>query len=163
MKPKREWATPLAAGTFLLSAVTGVLIFFHVDSGLNKAAHEWLSWALLGAVLLHAATNFTALRTHLGSRRGQALLAFFAVVLALSFLPAGKGGEPPFLGPLRALAAAPLATVAQVARTSPEDLRGRLATAGYAADSDAQSVAELVGPDPRRQTQVLAAIMGKGR
>ena len=35
-------------GAFTLSAVTGVLMFFHLDSGLNKAAHEWLSWAMVG-------------------------------------------------------------------------------------------------------------------
>lgn len=163
MTLKREWVTPVAAGTFLLSAVTGVLIFFHVDSGLNKAAHEWLSWALLAAVALHGAVNFTALKMHLGSRRGQALVGLFLLVLALSFVPAGKGGEPPFLAPMRALAGAPLATVAEVARTTPEDLRRRLAAAGYAASSDRQSVAELVGPDPRQQTRVLGTIMGPSR
>lgn len=36
----REWATPLTIGSFLLIAVTGVLMFFHLDSGLNKLAHE---------------------------------------------------------------------------------------------------------------------------
>jgi hypothetical protein len=40
MTIQREWVTPIAAGAFLISAVTGVLIFFHVDSGLNKVAHE---------------------------------------------------------------------------------------------------------------------------
>lgn len=39
MAVQREWATPVAAGAFLLSAVTGVLIFFHIDSGLNKFVH----------------------------------------------------------------------------------------------------------------------------
>ena len=50
MSIKREWATPITIGAFLLSAVTGVLLFFHLDSGLNKLAHEWLSWVLLAAV-----------------------------------------------------------------------------------------------------------------
>jgi cytochrome b561 len=54
----REWATPLTIGSFLVIAVTGVLMFFHLDSGLNKLAHEWLAWAMLAAVGLHAAVHF---------------------------------------------------------------------------------------------------------
>ena len=40
MKLQRDWATPLTIGAFGLLAVTGVLMFFHPDSGLNKAVHE---------------------------------------------------------------------------------------------------------------------------
>lgn len=45
MTISRNWATPLTIGSFLLMAVTGLLMFFHLDTGLNKAAHEWLGWA----------------------------------------------------------------------------------------------------------------------
>ena len=62
MKLQRDWITPITMGAFGLLAVTGVLMFFHLDSGLNEAAHEWLSWVLLGGVALHAAKR-TANRT----------------------------------------------------------------------------------------------------
>lgn len=42
MALKRQWVTPLMAGSFILMATTGILMFFHLDSGLNKTAHEWL-------------------------------------------------------------------------------------------------------------------------
>lgn len=73
MAVQREWATPVAAGAFLLSAVTGVLIFFHIDSGVNKFVHEWLSWVLLGAVALHLVANFGGFKRHLVTRRSQVL------------------------------------------------------------------------------------------
>ena len=73
MAVQREWATPVAAGAFLLSAVTGVLIFFHIDISLNKFVHEWLSWTLLGAVALHLAANFGGIKRHLVTHRGQLL------------------------------------------------------------------------------------------
>jgi hypothetical protein len=154
----REWATPLAAGAFLLSAVTGVLVFFHADSGLNKVAHEWLSWVLLGAVVLHLIPNFPSLRRHLSSRRGQLLFGVFAVILAASFIGTGKKSEPPFVAPMRALSAAPLTTLAQVARLQPEELRSRLADAGLQPTSDAQSVADLAGSDVRKQVRVMAKV-----
>ena len=60
LNPHRPWITPLVIGTFVLMAVTGSLMFFHLDSGLNKAAHEWLGWAMVIAVVLHALMNLNA-------------------------------------------------------------------------------------------------------
>lgn len=158
MTIQREWATPVAAGAFLLSAATGVLIFFHVDSGLNKVAHEWLSWVLLGGVVLHVIANFGAFKRHLGNRRGQWLMGLFALVLLLSFINTGDKNAPPFAPPLRALSAAPLTTLAQVARIPPEELRARLLKAGLQATSDQQSLNDLTGPDLRKQIQVMGTI-----
>ncbi|MHB0982327.1 MAG: DUF4405 domain-containing protein [Thiobacillus sp.] len=161
MTIQREWVTPIAAGAFLISAVTGVLIFFHVDSGLNKFAHEWLSWVLLGAVALHMAANFSGFRRHLGSHRGQILLGLFVLVLGLSFAGSGANSEPPFAPPIRALSAAPLATLAEVAQLSPEALRERLAEAGIQPVSGEQSLRELTGPDLRRQVQILGLLFAE--
>jgi hypothetical protein len=36
---QRKWITPLVIDSFLLSAVTGVLMFFHLDVAWNKMAH----------------------------------------------------------------------------------------------------------------------------
>jgi len=159
MNLRREWITPITAGAFLLSAVTGVLIFFHIDTGLNKFAHEWLSWVLLGSVALHVAVNFIGFQNHLNARRGQMLIGAFALVLLLSFIPAGKKGEPPFIAPIRALSQAPLTTLALVAQVSPEQLHERLAKAGLQPQSDQQSLNDLTGPDPKRQVHVLRMLL----
>ena len=127
MNIQRSWATPVAAGAFLLSAVTGVLIFFHVDSGLNKAAHEWLSWLLLGGVVLHVLANLGGFKRHFASRGGLAVMGAFALALALSFIAPAAKGEPPFMASVRALSDAPLSTLALVARQTPEALRAKLA------------------------------------
>lgn len=163
MKIQREWVTPIAAGAFLLSAVTGVLIFFHVDNGLNKAAHEWLSWALLGAVVLHGVANWGGFKRHFGALRGQVLMGVFALVLGLSFLGAGERGEPPFAPPIRALASAPLTTLAEVARMTPEQLRERLIQAGLEPASDQQSLSDLVGSDMRKQVHLLGTLLAAAK
>ena len=161
MPIQREWATPLTAGAFLLSSVTGVLIFFHIDSGLNKFAHEWLSWALLAGVTLHVAANFGGFKRYFSTRLGQWLLGAFALVLLLSFFNPGEKKEPPFAPPIRALSAAPLTTLAQVAELTPEQLRERLIKAGLQPVSDQQSLSELTGPDLRRQVQAINGILGR--
>lgn len=156
---QREWVTPLAMGAFLLSAVTGVLMFFHADSGLNKAVHEWLGWVLLGGVALHATVNLAGVKRHLAGRTGRLVVAGFALLLAASFVPVGGGDEPPFVAPVRALAAAPLPVLAQVAGTTPGELQQRLAKAGYPAADTNASVAQRVGGDTRKQIRVLAAVL----
>ena len=160
MNIQRKWVTPVTAGAFLLSAVTGVLIFFHLDSGANKTVHEWLGLLLITAVILHATANFAGLRLHLATRRGQLLVGAFVIVLLASFARIGnESGEPPFVRPIRALSQAPLTTLAQVAQVTPEELRTRLSQAGIQSTSDAQSLSDLVGTDTRRQIQVLGTVL----
>lgn len=110
---KRDWATPLTAGAFVLLATTGVLMFFHADSGRNKLAHEWLSWVLLAGVALHVTANFKAFTNHLRGRKARVLIGVFVTVLIGSFLPLGtkQRGEPPFTISVHALAKTPLTTL----------------------------------------------------
>lgn len=162
MKITREWATPLTAGAFLLVATTGLLMFFHLESGLNKEAHEWLSWALLAGVGLHVVSNVAAFKKHLAGRRGQVIVGGFALLLALSFIPLEEEGEDkPFMAPVRALSATPISTLAQVANTTPDEVLQRLRTAGLKPASATQSVADLTGQDPRAQMRALNAALGK--
>ena len=65
-----------------------------------------------------------------------------------------------FVAPLRALADAPLPVLAQVAKTSPEDLRARLQKAGVSVQGDADTVRSLVGDDTRKQMRVLSQVVG---
>ncbi len=159
MKLQRDWVTPITMGAFGLLAVTGVLMFFHLDTGLNETAHQWLSWVLIAGVAMHAAVNWAGVKRHLAGWLARAALAVFALLLAASFLPLGGKGEPPFVPPLRALADAPLPVLAQVAQTSPDELRARLQRAGVDVRSDADTVHALVGDDTRAQIRVLGQVL----
>lgn len=162
LNPHRPWITPLLIGAFVLSAVTGTLMFFHLDTGLNKLVHEWLSWLLLAAVALHVLLNFTALKRYFGQRTARWVLLASVLVLALSFftLPgAGKKPEPAFAPAVRALARAPLPVLAQVAGLSTEELQARLAAAGLAPQNPQQTLQDLVGPELRAQLGVLRRVL----
>ncbi|MFG5409438.1 hypothetical protein ABXN37_16725 [Piscinibacter sakaiensis] len=146
MRLQRDWTTPLTMGAFGLVAVTGLLMFFHLDSGLNKTAHEWLSWVLVAGVAAHAAVNAAGLQRHLA--------------LAASFVPLGPAGDgPPFLGAMRALADAPVPVLAQVAGTTPEAMRDRLRAAGHAPASDADTARTLAGSDLGEQMRLLSRVL----
>jgi hypothetical protein len=162
LNPHRPWITPLVMGAFLLSAVTGVLMFFHLDSGLNKLAHEWLSWAMVGGVLLHATLNLPAFKRYFGQKTALTVMGAFALVLALSFIPAaGAKKAPSYAGPVRALADAPLPVLAQVLGKTPEALKADLEQAGLPVDHDQQSLRDLVGPDLKQQVRTLNRLLPK--
>jgi len=160
MTIKREWVTPLTIGAFMLSAVTGVLMFFHLDTGLNKEAHEWLGWAMVGGVTLHAMVNFSGFKRHFGTGLGKAVIGLFALLLVLSFAPLGEDRDgPPTMAPTRALANAPIATLAVVAGVTPEQMLDRVRATGLQPASAQQSLGELVGQDRHRQVEVLAELL----
>jgi len=132
VKISRDWATPLTIGAFGLMSVTGLLMFFHLDTGLNKLAHQWLSWAMIGAVAAHAIVNWPAFKRYFtSSRMGRAIIGVSAVVLALSFvsLPGQKGAPPQILA-MRALTKAPIAKLAPLAGRPADQLIDELAKAG---------------------------------
>lgn len=162
MQVRRDWATPLTIGAFLLSAVTGVLLFFHLDTGLNKAAHEWLGWAMVAGVALHAAANWKAFARHLGTGWGRALVGGFALLTALSFLPAGGGGgESPARLTMGAVSRAPIAALAPLVGQDAEALLQRLRAAGFPAENAQQSIVSLAGGDREAQGRALAAVFGR--
>ena len=136
-------------------------MFFHLDSGLNKTAHEWLSWAMVIGVGLHVLLNMPAFKRYLKQTTGRVVIGAFALVLALSFIPAGgsSGSEPGFAPPVRALAKAPISVLAQVAGTSTDDVRAKLQAQGLTVTSDQQAVADLVGPDLRKQIGTISKVL----
>ncbi|WP_157979318.1 DUF4405 domain-containing protein [Rhodoferax ferrireducens] len=159
LNAQRPWITPLVAGIFALMAVTGSLLFFHLDSGLNKTAHEWLGWAMVAGVLLHVLLNVNAFKRHLANKTGRWVMGVCAVALGLSFVPlGGAAGKPPFVAPVQALADAPLSIVAQVAGLTTAQTRERLSTAGVPSQSDTQTLKDLVGPDLGAQMRVMGKV-----
>lgn len=156
---KRSWATPLIAGAFLLSAVTGILIFFHLDRGLNKPAHEWLGWALVAGGLFHVIANFAAFKQHLRGRMGQGLIGVFALILLLSGFIGGEGEKPRFASAVQALAQAPLPLLAQVAQISPDEVERRLQAAGLNHQPEQQNLQAIVGTGLRQQIAALNAVL----
>ncbi len=159
MKFSREWATPLTAGAFIVLAVTGLLMFFHLDRGLNHLAHEWLGWLLVVGVACHVTANFLGLKKHISSRTGKAVVAAFVAILVLSFIQPEERKRPPgWAQPVKALAFMPFTDLAVVAKMSVQEVRERLAAEGLTPTSDEQSIKDLVGHNLRQQVGALNAI-----
>lgn len=160
-KVSREWATPATAGAFLIMAVTGVLMFFHLDTGLNKLAHEWLGWVLLAAVVAHALANWVNVKRYmLSSGKAQALLAAAAVVLGASFINLGtEAPSPPALA-MQAIGRTPLNALLPLAGKTLEQARSDLARAGITVQDGTQTLGQLSAGDRGQLGRAVQALFG---
>lgn len=167
MKISREWATPLTIGAFALMAITGVLMFFHLDGQLNKLAHEWLGWVMIIGVGLHVAVNWMAFKRYfLVSTKGRAVMAVSALVILGSFLPppaSQEVGAPPPVMALQALMKAPLAQVAPLTGRSPDVLMTELKQAGIELGSPDQTLDSVVQGDRPRTGAAMRVLFGGPR
>ncbi|MCB1534730.1 MAG: DUF4405 domain-containing protein [Rhodoblastus sp.] len=165
MRISREWATPLTIGVFGLMAVTGGLMFFHLDTRLNKLAHEWLGWAMIAFAIFHVMANWLAFKRYfMSSNLARGLVGSFAVVLALSFVtPQGaqKQGSPPTLA-MRAVMKAPLATLAPVSGKPVEQLLADLAKAGIVLPDAQATLDSVVKGDRGQEGKAMRAVFGRG-
>lgn len=159
----RTWATPLTIGAFVVMGVTGTLMFFHLDTGLNKPLHEWAGLVMVGAVAAHLLLNWRPFVTYFKRPFAALMMAAGAVVLALSFaLPAegeanGAGGP---LGPaLAGLGRAPLSALAAVSAEPPEALVARLQAAGYPGATPDQTVGQLAGGNRGAEVRLLNLVL----
>lgn len=161
MKISREWATPLTIGAFGLMSATGLLMFFHLDTGFNKLAHQWVGWVMIAGVATHATVNWPAFKRYFtSSRPGRAIIAASAIALALTFvaLPGQKVAPPQILA-MKAVTKAPLVKVAPLAGRPVEALIEELAKAGIKLPS-ANATIDSVAPDRGSQAKAIAVIFG---
>lgn len=160
MTVPREWATPLTIGAFILMACTGILMFFHLETGLNKEAHEWLGWAMVAGVALHGVANWSALKRHLMRGPALAMIGIFVVILAGSFFVQPEKGEGnPAFRTMGLVMQAPLSDVAVLAKQTPEELMAKLTAAGFTVQGPSQTLADITGPERGQQFKALASIL----
>jgi hypothetical protein len=166
MSVSRQWATPLTIGAFALMAVTGVLMFFHLDTGLNKVAHEWLGWVMVAGVGLHAAANWVAFKRHFTQNRsGQVIVAVSLLVLAGSFVSLGDkaegGGLPPPVVAMRAVLASPLKDMAVLTGRPAEALLADAQKAGFELTDVNQPLQSVTGGEREREGALIRLLFNK--
>jgi glucan phosphoethanolaminetransferase (alkaline phosphatase superfamily) len=153
----RKLATPLTIGSFALMATTGVLMFFHVQLGIIKDAHEWLSWLFLAAVGLHIYVNFTVFKRYFTQKPALAIMAVCLILLFAAMLfpqtGGGKRGGPQQIN--RVLLEAPLNSVAALTGKTAEALQTQLQAQGLQVDANSQNLKQIADDNQRNPMEVL--------
>lgn len=65
---KRELATSFTTFLFLVIAITGILMFFHILDNYTKQMHEILGLAFIAIVMLHIFFNWKSMKNYFSNR-----------------------------------------------------------------------------------------------
>lgn len=153
------WAGPVTIGSFAVVAVTGVLMFFHLNVGLVKLAHEWLSWLLVVGAVAHIALNWKPFLGYFRRPLALGVIVVFLALGALSLVPLGGGGaRPPFMEISRAMENCPLTLAAELAGKPREALIGDLTAHGVHVHSGEQTLAEIATDNGVRAAEVMSHV-----
>ena len=139
----REWATPLTMGSFVISAVTGVAIFFHIRIGMVGPAHEWLSWFLVLGGIFHVVTNWKPVISYSSKPISASIIAVFLILSVLAFIPIGEKKARPLHLAGNALLDTSLQTVALVAKEDSRKLMEKLRGKGVLVENTEQTIQEI--------------------
>lgn len=161
MSSIKSWATPLTMGAFLLSAMTGILMFFHWQTGMNKLAHEWLGWLLILGGIAHGFSNGKAFKSYFSQSTGKTIISLFILLLAGSFWAFPGMKKSPQAEAMNALSQAPLELVAQVAHKDPAQVLKQMEAAGFSTSSLKNSVRTIAGADKQKEKELLGVIFAQ--
>ena len=89
---KRTWISPFVAVSFIVLAITGILMLLHVKGGGIASLHEWIGVFFVITGVLHLILNWSALLSCFRSK--QSAVAVIAVLVISSlFLFGGIFGD----------------------------------------------------------------------
>lgn len=159
----RMWATPLTIGAFALSAISGVMMFFHLSSSFVKVAHEWGSWLLVVGGLFHVIGSWQSFVRYLSKPAARAVLVVFALLIIVFFLPLGEHTEgqsrklPPGILS-RALPGASFVAVAGIAQHHPDELMKEFESKGIIIKDKEETIQNIAKNNNREYVDILNII-----
>lgn len=157
----RAWVTPLTIVSFVLTAVTGLMLLFKMQLGLIKPVHEWLSVFFVISAILHVALNWRPMVCCFSQPRGRAILAIFVLLICATFLiPEQDGGTIPPQKTIDLLQRSSLAAVAQAANRTPVEAVQLLERQGIHAEST-QSIGEIANAGGKKLGEVMSIVFQK--
>ena len=163
----QRYATPLTAGLFLVSLISGVALFFHVWPSVFHSMHVWLSMPLIAPFVLHLWRNWRPMINYLAKPAFSAAMAV-CLVAALGFgfassAAGGRHGSAQF-ALLRALTATTPAKLAPALGTDADTLVTTLKARGFAnaaVDATLTEIAANAGKDNGDLASALAAVVSR--
>lgn len=155
----RSWATPLATGTFAISAITGIFLFLDIEIGNVEPVHKWIGIAMVAGVMFHVVANWKQFTGYLSKKPAVAIMATALLATLLSVLPiGGEEGERenPAKMAASALAGSSLETVAPVLGTTPAKLMEGLQSKGLTVTDTQQRVTAIAKANGVHPKELLA-------
>ncbi len=158
MTTLRNFATPLVAAAFIVSASTGLMIFFDFEPGIVEPVHEWMSWVLVSGAVLHLIVNWKAFTGYLSKKTGVMFVGAAVALALLSLYPWVGKEEDGRKKAVKFLENSSLVTVSSVAGTGVDQLVDKLSGKGIAV-RDSKDTIEEIAEQNNLQNKVLFQVI----
>jgi hypothetical protein len=156
-------STPLTVGLFLVSAVSGIALYFHVGTTTFRAMHEDLSMVWLVPIILHLWRNWKVFANYF--RTLAMPVSLVVCLLAAGFYAYDSMSAPSGANPagmlIGAAQSAPLSTLAPFLKLDEATAFKRLADAGIDGASAKDSVRDLASRSGRNGMEILGLLASK--
>ncbi len=160
MNKIKRLATPLTIGAFFIMTVTGILMFYHLDTGMNKFLHEWFSWAFLAAALLHAIlVHKKTFIAYFEKKPARIVFAASLLVLGLSFMQIGDEKRNPFAQTTDSVLKADLGDVGSIMGLTVADLQAGLKGRGLDVQFDHTTLKKISHDSGISERELLGYVL----
>lgn len=87
----RAWISPVTSVSFIVVAVTGIFLAFHIKNGSIKMLHEWLGYVFVLIGLVHIMINWKTFIAHFQKPAARIATASCIVLVAVMTFSGGTG------------------------------------------------------------------------
>lgn len=160
-----RFGTPLTVGLFLVSAVSGVALFFHIAPASFREMHEIVSLALLLPVGVHLWRNWNPFLNYFKRAAMPAALALsLAIAGAFAYQSSGEASRGnPAMAVVSLAQTAPLSDLAPVLKLDETDVLKRLEAFGIKQPSADETIAAIAARSGLTGFDVLAQLTARQR
>lgn len=159
----RSVASPLTIAAFIVSAVTGLCMFFGYRGNLINPMHEIFTLIFVCGSVLHIIVNWKAVVAHIRRPLGAVLTGLFVIITAVAVIPT-EGQQANRGNPARTSVAlmmdADLSVIAALTKNTEPALMDRLRQYGLATvapGATVRQIADGLREDPMELLTVLLA------
>lgn len=155
----RDFATATVIGTFVIIAVTGILMFFKVKSSAMEAAHEWLGIVFVIAGLFHIVVNWKAFANYFKKTTPVALITISLAAGVVLYALNSTGKPHPAKQVVFKMTKAPVAKVAPALGMTGEEIISKLREKGLHVNSSDETLEQIARDNNHHPFKVLDIIM----
>ncbi len=157
----KSWAKPFVTSAVIIIAVTGTMMFFNIEAGFIKPVHEWLSWAMTAAVILHVAANWKLFMGYFSKKPAMVIIGTGILITTFSiFLPSSHQPNPR-KNIFTALESARLETISTIAGQTSQDIIDKLELKGITIVEPSMSIHDIATQNGKKEMAVLGIIFDK--
>lgn len=164
---QRSTVTAIVTASFIIVALTGVLMLLGVVNGTIKEFHEGISVIFVIAAGVHLVMNWGPFASYLRKPLTITLGIVVAVLVVLMFTGGeggrGPGGRPPVMEIVRRIEAVSLAQASPLFGANIEQSLTLLRTQGLRVESENDRIADIARNNGKRTDEILNLLMPPGQ